>query len=35
MSELLDLLLKVLGLAPETQEPEPAPQVTPVIIHEG
>lgn len=35
MSELLDFLLKVFGLIPNPQDPEPAPQIGPEIIHEG
>lgn len=35
MLELLDLLLRLLGLEPTPPEPEPAPQVTPVIIDWG
>lgn len=33
MSDLLDLLLTLLGLEP--QEPDPGPQTAPVIIHAG
>lgn len=33
MSDLLDLLLRLLGL--ETEEPDPGPQTSPVIIDAG
>lgn len=37
MLELLDRLLKLLGLEPEAEgsEPEPAPSISPVIIDWG
>lgn len=35
MAEIIDLILKIIGLQPALPVPDPEPQIGPAIIHEG